>query len=125
MRPWRTALLGLALGLAAVRLAESIYELRKNPDLSTFGKIVQVFKNFFTMEKYSKTQEDKNAIKTKKSSVASKSKELMIRHTSSKKNNNVSIMTKEASQLNDDIKKKMKFNENTEKGIFRPKSNGN
>jgi hypothetical protein len=78
-----------------------------------------------TMEKYSKTQEDKNAIKTKKSSVASKSKELMIRHTSSKKNNNVSIMTKEASQLNDDIKKKMKFNENTEKGIFRPKSNGN
>lgn len=80
-----------------------------------------------TMEKYAKTQEDKESIKTKKSSVAStpKSKELMIRHTSSKKNNNVSIMTKEASQLNDDIKKQIKFNKNTEKGIFRPKSNDN
>lgn len=42
----------IALILASIRLAESIYELRKNPDLNTIGKVVQVFKNFFTLEKY-------------------------------------------------------------------------
>lgn len=35
----------------------------------------------------------------------SKSQNLMIRHTSNKKTNNVSIMTEAASQLNDELKK--------------------
>jgi len=39
-------------GLAAVRLIESINELRKTPELSTLGKVIQVIKNFFTIEKY-------------------------------------------------------------------------
>lgn len=34
------------------------------------------------------------------------SKDLMIRHTSNKNNNTVSIMTKEASEMNDEKKKK-------------------
>lgn len=42
----------LALGLAAVRLIESINELRKKPELDTWQKCVQVVKNFFTIEKY-------------------------------------------------------------------------
>ncbi len=52
----------------------------------------------------------------------SKTQNLMIRHTSSKKNNSVSIMTEAASQLNDELKKK----NNTEQSqrfknsIFRP-----
>lgn len=37
----------------------------------------------------------------------SKSQELMIRHTSNKKTNNVSIMTEAASQYNDEAKKSM------------------
>lgn len=44
--------------------------------------------------------------KTKTSTkTRSKSHELMIRHTSNKKTNNVSIMTEAASQYNDEIKK--------------------
>lgn len=39
--------------LTVVRLVECIYELRKNPDLSTFGKIKQIVINFFTIERYS------------------------------------------------------------------------
>jgi hypothetical protein len=42
----------LALGLAAVRLIESINELSKKPELSTAQKCWQVVKNFFTIEKY-------------------------------------------------------------------------
>lgn len=40
-----------------------------------------------------------------KTKTRSKSHELMIRHTSAKKTNNVSIMTEAASQYNDEIKK--------------------
>lgn len=50
----------------------------------------------------------------------SKSKNLMITQTRDKQTNNVSIMTKEASTLNDELKKNFTtktFNENT---IFRP-----
>jgi ribosome-binding protein aMBF1 (putative translation factor) len=39
-----------------------------------------------------------------KSNTKSKSHDLMIRHTSAKKMNNVSIMTEAASQYNDEIK---------------------
>lgn len=38
--------------LVGIRLAESIYELRKNPELDTIGEIWQVIKNFFQIEKY-------------------------------------------------------------------------
>ena len=47
------ALAGAAL--AIVRLVESIYELRKYPELDTFQEIVQVVKNFFSIEKYQAT----------------------------------------------------------------------
>lgn len=50
------------------------------------------------------------------------SKNLMITHTSGKKNNTVAIMTKEASELNDAKAKKIPERPIT-KGIFRPKSN--
>lgn len=40
-----------------------------------------------------------------KKSTKSKSHDLMIRHTSAKKTNNVSIMTEAASQYNDEVKK--------------------
>jgi hypothetical protein len=52
----------------------------------------------------------------------SKSKNLMISHTSTKKTNSVSIMTEAASQLNDDLKKKLNnsASRNTKNCIFRP-----
>lgn len=52
----------------------------------------------------------------------SKSQDLMIRHTTNKKTNNVSIMTESASQLNDEIKKN--FGNTTSRtakdSIFKP-----
>lgn len=42
----------IGLILAVIRLAESIYELRKTPDLNAVSKIWAVIKNFFTIEKY-------------------------------------------------------------------------
>lgn len=47
------------------------------------------------------------------------SKELMIRHTSNKNNNTVAIMTKEASELNDESKKKSNQTEKRHRHIFR------
>lgn len=44
-----------AAALAIVRLVESIYELRKYPEMDTFQEIVQVVKNFFSIEKYQAT----------------------------------------------------------------------
>ena len=45
--------------------------------------------------------------------TTSKTQDLMIRETSVKKSNNVAIMTKEASQYNDEIKKKVHANKKT------------
>lgn len=62
----------------------------------------------------------KSDLATKSKPVKS-SKELMIRHTREKQTNNVSIMTKEASEYNDSAKKK--FNSKSADGqqhIFRP-----
>ena len=73
------------------------------------------------IEKFGVTQEH-SSIKTTKSS--SKSQNLMINETSAKKNNHVSIMTKEASEYNDSIRSKNQTNSNTQKAIFRPKDNG-
>lgn len=72
------------------------------------------------LEKTHPSSKDKDInIKTKTSS--SKSKDLMITATSGKKNNNVSIMTKEASEHSDSIKNPGVHN--TSKSIFRPKNN--
>ena len=46
------AIAACALILGVVRAVESIYELRKKPDLDNIGKIWQILKNFFTMETY-------------------------------------------------------------------------
>jgi hypothetical protein len=62
-----------------------------------------------------------NSIKTNTSPVTKiTSKELMIRHTSAKKNNSVAIMTKEASEMNDQSKKNNQSHPSFQKNIFRP-----
>lgn len=72
------------------------------------------------LEKYSPQKHDQLATKT--SPVSKKnSADLMIRHTRDKKINNVAIMTKEASELNDAIKKKTASNTQERDCIFRPK----
>lgn len=65
---------------------------------------------------------DKNLQTTKAAVEEAKtlgSKELMIRHTSNKNNNTVAIMTKEASELNDESKKKLRQKTRDNKNIFR------
>jgi hypothetical protein len=65
---------------------------------------------------------NKPGIQTKTSQVnGSRSKNLMITETSSK-TRNVSIMTKEASQLNDELKKKNHSIPKNQQGIYRPNS---
>lgn len=56
------------------------------------------------------------------SSTASKTEDLMIRHTSAKKNNSVAIMTKEASERNDSMRPKFhqSVKQNNEH-IFKPR----
>jgi hypothetical protein len=74
------------------------------------------------LEKNNSVNETNN-IKTNSSPVNSgkiSSKDLMIRHTSAKKNNSVAIMTKEASELNDEAKKNNQTHPNLQKNIFRP-----
>jgi hypothetical protein len=79
-----------------------------------------------TIEKNSRSKTDEaDKVKTTKSSAANRSQNLMIRETAQKKTNNVSIMTGEASMMNDELMKNIKaHNPNTEKNIFRPNSNG-
>lgn len=72
------------------------------------------------------TEQDNKTIekglKTKTAPVnGSRSKNLMITE-SSNKTRNVAIMTKEASQLNDDLKKNISPTSKTQKGIYRPYS---
>lgn len=57
-----------------------------------------------------------------KPTTKSKSQNLMIRHTSGKKNNHVSIMTEAASQLNDEFKKNSttKPSKRFNNSIYRP-----
>lgn len=61
-------------------------------------------------------------ITTTTSPVTKKSSDLMIRHTRDKKTNTVSIMTREASEVNDHMKTKLRSSENkkNEKFIFKP-----
>lgn len=71
-----------------------------------------------------KTEETDNQLKTVTSSATPKitPKDLMINQTSAKKTNSVSIMTKEASELSDELRKKVSSNSKTDqqRGIFRP-----
>lgn len=57
-----------------------------------------------------------------KATKKSKSQDLMIRHTSVKKTNNVSIMTEAASQVNDEFRKHTdpKASKRFNNSIFRP-----
>jgi transcriptional antiterminator len=74
------------------------------------------------LEKNNSVNETNN-IKTNSSpvnSIKTSSKDLMIRHTSAKKNNSVAIMTKEASEVNDQAKKNNQTHPNLQKNIFRP-----
>jgi orotate phosphoribosyltransferase-like protein len=77
-----------------------------------------------TLEKYTASKtEDTDKVKTASAPVATiKSKDLMITHTSGKKNNSVAIMTKEASEINDEMKKKRTptVHSDEQRGIFRP-----
>ena len=95
--------------------------------------IDQISKELNLTEKQINSVLEKNAqtpdasIKTKTSSVASKeskTKSLMITESLSKKAK-VSIMTKEASSLNDELKKQVPSESTTkrDKGIFRPSEN--
>lgn len=73
-----------------------------------------------TLEKSVNIQPN-NSIKTASETVKKPtSKDLMIRHTSAKRNNSVAIMTKEASEMNDHAKKQNFIHPDTHKNIFRP-----
>lgn len=92
-----------------------------NDSISNETKLGKVQIKNTIMEQESETTQAKG-IKTKTSPVGnSKSKNLMITETSNR-NKNVSIMTKEASQLNDDLKKNMNSTPKSQKGIYRPYS---
>lgn len=73
------------------------------------------------LEKYSPQQHDELATKTSSTSKKT-SKDLMITRTRDKKINNVAIMTKEASELNDQLKKKTHSKKKNSGCIFRPKN---
>lgn len=83
-------------------------------------KVDQVNK---TLEKNYVSNNGESNIKTQSERVGSKSKDLMITATSGKKNKNVSIMTKEASEYNDAVRNKTDQNPRTSNSIFRPKTN--
>lgn len=74
------------------------------------------------IEKGIDTKISENAkIKTVKSSANSRSKNLMITQTAGKKTKNVAIMTQEASQLNDELKKNQSgSNRYKDNVIYRP-----
>lgn len=75
------------------------------------------------IEKYSSTKTaETDKVKTVTSSI--KSKDLMITKTAAKNHNSVAIMTKEASELNDAMKKNPRpdTRSDAQKGIFRPNS---
>jgi hypothetical protein len=80
-------------GIESIKIADEL-KLTEKQVLSVLEKGID-----------SKVSKD-STIKTVKSSVnKSRSKDLMITQTSAKGTKNVAIMTQEASQLNDDLKK--------------------
>lgn len=84
-------------------------------------KVDQVKK---TLEKNQVARSEESEIKTHSQPVNnSKSKDLMITSTSVKKNKNVSIMTKEASEYNDAVKKNTSPSSRNNSGIFITRPN--
>jgi len=73
-----------------------------------------------TLEKATNTKGSDKIQTTSEVVGKSSSKDLMIRHTSSKKNNSVAIMTKEASEVNDHARPANTANPRNQKHIFRP-----
>jgi predicted transcriptional regulator len=69
------------------------------------------------------TNDSKSELVTKQSPVTINSSDLMIRHTRDKKINNVAIMTKEASAINDELRKinLSKASTRNQDCIYRPK----
>jgi len=92
----------------------------KSPDQIADELTLSVEQVTKTIEKHSTSKTDDDAIKTGKSPV-SRSHNLMITETANKGTKNVAIMTKEASQLNDELKNKAANHPLTEKAIFRPR----
>jgi len=71
------------------------------------------------------TKQSSNNTKIKTTSSKVNSKDLMITQTNNKKINSVAIMTKAASEVNDDFKKKIKstVSRSGKVSIFRPDKN--
>lgn len=77
-----------------------------------------------SLDQVSATIESNAAIKDStpdKKTTRTRASNLMITHTSGKKINSVAIMTKEASEVGDESRKKSNSSTNQSKGIFRPK----
>jgi len=90
----------------------SVEDIANELDLS-----VKQVSNF--LEKHN----DQNTSKLAITSAPVTSPDLMIRHTRDKKINNVAVMTREASMMNDAAKQKMKNHVSTRNAncIYRPK----
>jgi IS30 family transposase len=74
----------------------------------------------FISKNISKPQTTSTDSETNSTKKVDKTKNLMIRHTSDKKNNSVSIMTQGASQIGDDFYKNMNSaTKNTDSYIYR------
>lgn len=87
----------------------------KNVDFisSELGLSKSQIKRFLTTLQKEQPKQDENA-------KTDKTKDVMIRQTSSKKNNTVSIMTQGASQIGDEFYKNMNAsNKNTDSYIYR------
>lgn len=96
-------------GLEALKIADEL-KLTEKQVLSVLEKGID------------KKVSENSSVKTAKSPVNSRSKNLMITQTAGKKTKNVAIMTQEASQINDELKKNYnssssRYKENI---IYRP-----
>lgn len=65
-------------------------------------------------------QNETEKLATKSSPVKRSSKDLMIRHTRDKKINSVSIMTREASEVNDSLRPSLNRQNKNQDCIFNP-----
>ena len=98
----------------------------KSPESISTELDITIKQVLSTLEKYAASVDDKKESKldTKKEPVST-SKNLMINQTSSKQTKNVMIMTKEASAMNDELKKRYVSgpSRNSQDAIFRPNTN--
>jgi hypothetical protein len=98
----------------------------KSPESISTELDITIKQVLSTLEKYAASVDDKKESKldTKKEPVST-SKNLMINQTSSKQTKNVMIMTKEASAMNDELKKRYVSgpSRNSQDAIFRPNPN--